>query len=424
MTDKEKVQQQLRTEVDKWKAEHPEWETAESLEEVERRVSTKTFHGYRSILPIFFYWEGKTPQEIMAEREEQLRSKDRKERGYYESRMWEYKKFLMSKHYTPNSVKGRLGKVSGFFTANGLRLNLPKNFWKKASESSALGEASQVTKRPPDNDEIRMILELADPTESLAICLAYQNGMSVIDVATLRWETLNYDFEDKATEFSFYKISRKKTREEAFGVLTPDLIYYATAVWKESGKPTEGWVFKGYKGKRIQTQSITKAYNNLAEKALGKERADQITIKDCRDSFNTALLDSEIETECKDRYMGHKLDSARGAYAYSDATLVRIYWEKVFPKTTINGWKIKKAETDLAKMAERVEETENAIRQLENENMAYKTRVDGLQKRLEETIKSVEQFMRGFKPDSETESLPPLDKSRIEAYQPDEDEEP
>ena len=388
MEDVKEIQKRLREKVDQWKANHPEWEDAESLKEVERRVSPKTFHGYRSLLPIFFYWESKTPQAIMIERETQLKSEDRKVRGYYEGRLWEYKKFLMSHHYTPNSVKQRLGKVAGFFTSNNMKLNLPKTFWSKAAESSELGESTQKTKRPPDNAEVRMILELADNQESLAICLAYQCGLTPIDVVTQRWEALNYDFEGETTEFSFFKIKRNKTGEEAFCVINPDIKHYAKTVWKESGKLKAGWVFQGYKGERLQTQSITKAFNTLAEKALGKDRADQITIKDLRDSFNQTLLDTEIETEIKDRLMGHKLDSARGAYKYSDATVVRIYEEQIFKRLTVNGWKYEKAKDMITEMTQRMEDLENALRHLESENRAYKTRTDSLQEELEEHIEN------------------------------------
>jgi integrase len=319
----------------------------------------------------------------MAEREAQLRSGDRKEKGYYESRMYEYKKFLMSHHYTPSSVKQRLGKVAGLFSANGMRLNLPKTFWSKANESSELGEASVTTKRPPDNPEIRMILELADNAESLAVCLAYQDGLTPIDLTSLRWEALGYDPDDKATEFSFYKIRRSKTGEEAFCVINPDIKHFLGAVWKESSRPSEGWIFRGYRGERLQTQSITKAFNALAAKALGEKRANQITIKDLRDSFNMALLDAKIKQDAKDHYMGHKLDSARGAYAYSDAGLVEIYRERVFPKLTVNGWKYEKAKDQITEMAQKMEDLSNALKHLESENRAYKTRTDSLQEEIE-----------------------------------------
>ena len=416
MEDVENIQKQLRVKVDQWKSDHPEWEEAESLKEVESRVSPKTFSGYRSLLPIFFYWENKTPQTIISERETQLRSKDRKEKGYYEGRLWEYKKFLMSHHYTPNSVKQRLGKVGGFFTSNGLKLNLPKTFWSKAAESSELGESTQKTKRPPDNAEVRMILELADNQESLAICLAYQCGLTPIDVVTLRWEALNYDFEGETTEFNFFKIKRSKTGEEAFCIINPDTKHYAKTVWKESGKPSSGWVFQGYKGERLQTQSITKAFNTLAEKALGKERAKQITIKDLRDSFNQTLLDTEIETEIKDRLMGHKLDSARGAYKYSDATLVRVYEEQVFKRLTVNGWKYEKAKDMITEMTQRMGDLENAVKHLESENRAYKTRTDSLQEELETIRKETnDAFYALYK--ELTKEVPEFVEKTRESYQ-------
>ena len=64
---------ELRKEVDKWKEKHPDWENDESVQTVKSKVEEGTFTGYRSILPILFYWEDKTPDEIISEREAHLR---------------------------------------------------------------------------------------------------------------------------------------------------------------------------------------------------------------------------------------------------------------------------------------------------------------------------------------------------------------
>ena len=46
-------------------------------------------------------------------------------------------------------------------------------------------------------------------------------------------------------------------------------------------------------------------FKELAIKALGKHRGGELTFKDLRDSFNEAILDSEVNEEIKDILMGY-----------------------------------------------------------------------------------------------------------------------
>ena len=95
---------ELREAVNKWKKDHPEWVNDESIQTVKSKVEKGTFTGYRSVLPIFFYWEDKTPDEVISERDAHLRDEDRKVRFYYEDRMNEFKQYPVSyTHLTPVS---------------------------------------------------------------------------------------------------------------------------------------------------------------------------------------------------------------------------------------------------------------------------------------------------------------------------------
>jgi len=119
---------ELREAVNQWKKNHPEWENDESVQTVKPKVEKGTYTGYRSILPIFFYWENKTPDEVISERDAHLRNEDRKIRFYYEDRMNEFKQYLSNHHYDANTIKNYLSRVAGFFSNNRLDLNLDNTF--------------------------------------------------------------------------------------------------------------------------------------------------------------------------------------------------------------------------------------------------------------------------------------------------------
>ena len=99
---------ELREAVDQWREKHPDWESDESVQTIRSKVEERTFTGYRSILPVFFYWENKKPGEIIAEREAHLRNEDRKIRFYYEDSMNEFKQYLSDHHYGANTIKNYL----------------------------------------------------------------------------------------------------------------------------------------------------------------------------------------------------------------------------------------------------------------------------------------------------------------------------
>ena len=374
---------ELREAVNNWKKNHPEWENDESVQTVKSKVEKGTYTGYRSILPIFFYWEDKTPDEIISEREAHLRNDDRKIRFYYEDRMNEFKRYLSNHHYGANTIKNYLSRVAGFFSNNRLDLNLDNTFWKKADKSaSELAKALETTKRYPDNDEMRLIIELGNNQQTLAILFGYQCGLVPADIVTLTWERLNLDWETEQRDFIYVENVREKTGALHVFVLNPDLLHYLKAHWTDSGKPTSGWVFQGYQGTSMTPRNLNHFFKDMSVKALDESRGGQLVFKDLRDSYNEAILDSDVNEEIKDILMGHLRESAKANYSVSFGTLVRTYREKIFPRIAVNGWRLKQEASKVDRLRVEIEDFKNALKQVEGENTTYKTRIDNLQEQV------------------------------------------
>lgn len=371
---------QLRKDVNKWKKDHTDWDLSESMKVIESKVEEGTFTGYKTVLPIFCYWEGKTPDEIINEREEQVLSLDRKERYYYEDKMDEFKQLLVDHHYGAGTIKNYLSRVAGFFSNNRLDLNLDNTFWKKADKSaSELVQATEVTKRYPDNDEIRLIIELAPKHQTLAILLGYQCGLAPSDIVSLTWERLNLYFETEKRDFIHVENQREKTGALHVFILNPDILHYLRAHWIDLGKPSSGWIFEGYKGHSMTPRNLNHFFKENAMKALGDNRGSELVFKDLRDSYNEAILDSDVNEEIKDTLMGHLRESAKANYSISIGTLVRIYREKIFPRLAVNGWRLKQEASKVDRLRIDVESLKNALKHVESENASYKTRMDNLQ---------------------------------------------
>ncbi len=297
--------------------------------------------------------------------------------------MDDFKQYLIEHHYGSGTIKNYLSRVAGFFSNNRLGLNLDKTFWKRADKSaSELAQGLEVTKRYPDNDEMRLIIELGNNQQTLAILFGYQCGLVPADIVTLTWERLNIDFESEEREFIHVENVREKTGALHVFILNPDLLHYLRAHWIDMGKPSSGWVFEGYKGSSMSPRNLNQFFKDMSVKTLGETRGSQLVFKDLRDSYNEAILDSDVNEEIKDTLMGHLRESAKANYSISLGTLVRTYREKIFPKLAVNGWRLKQKASEVDKLAEAVEGLREALTQVERENTAYKTRVDNLQSEL------------------------------------------
>jgi len=383
---------ELREAVNVWREKHPYWENDESVQTVKSKVEAGTFTGYRSILPIFFYWENKTPDEVISERKTQLKNDDRKQRFYYEDRMNEFKQYLSDHHYGANTIKNYLSRVAGFFSNNRLDLNLDNTFWKKADKSaSELAQALETTKRYPDNDEMRLIIELGNNQQTLAILFGYQCGLVPADIVSLTWERLNLDFEIEQRDFIYVEKVREKTGALHVFILNPDLLHYLKAHWVDSGKPTSGWIFEGYQGTNMTPRNLNHFFKDMSVKALGENRGGQLVFKDLRDSYNEAILDSDVNKELKDILMGHLRESAKANYSVSFGTLVRTYQEKIFSRLAVNGWRLKQEASKVDRLQVDVESLKNALKQVEGENASYKTRIDNLQEQVTTLDKEVKE---------------------------------
>jgi len=257
---------------------------------------------------------------------------------------------------------------------------LDRSFWAKSNKSSSdIAQALESTKRYPDNDELRLIIELADNQQASAILFGYQCGLTPSDVVSLTWDRLNIDFEQEKREFIHVEAVRDKTGVDHVIILNPDILHFLKAHWLASEKPSTGWIFEGYKGTAMNPRNLNHFFKELSVKALGEHRGGELMFKDLRDSFNEVILDSEVNEEIKDILMGHARASAKGNYSFITASIMRIYREQIFPKLAINGWALKGKASEVDTLKKAVDELKNALAHVESENSAYKTRVDALQ---------------------------------------------
>ena len=136
------------------------------------------------------------------------------------------------------------------------------------------------------------------------------------------------------------------------------------------------------------TRNLNNFFKELAAKALGESRGSQLVFKDLRDSYNEAILDSNVNEEIKDTLMGHLRKGAKASYSLSIATVVRVYQEEIYPKLAVNGWNLKKKASEADKLKELVENLQSSLNQLETDNIAYRTRIDNLHEQVSKLVET------------------------------------
>ncbi len=367
----------IKVRVDAWKDANEGWATSPAMTVLKGKMSESTFKAYLTTLPIYLQWANKTPDVMVRERIEDMANTDPTKRFRYEESMIGFKAYLVEKHYKAGSIKTMLSRVSGLFANHRINLNMEPSFWKRSNkDESEKVSNGKVTKRYPDNEEVRLIVQQANVIDSLAITISYQTGLMPVDIVGLTWNQINIDFENEVRDFVFVESIRQKTKALHLIVLSPDVLHLLKAEWMAQGKPTEGYVFTGQvAGTALQSQSIARRFKDYAVKALGKMRGSSLVFKDLRQSYNEALLDANLNDEIKDVLMGHRRKGSKASYSVSSASISKVYQNDVFPSIALNGWLLKQ-------QAEGYPELKQAISQLETENHAYKLRVDGLQERI------------------------------------------
>ena len=81
-----------------------------------------------------------------------------------------------------------------FFANHRMSLSMEPSFWKRSDKfAHKVVDSMNETRRYPTNEEVRLILQLANKADSLAITLGYQTGLMPVDIVGLTWNQLNID---------------------------------------------------------------------------------------------------------------------------------------------------------------------------------------------------------------------------------------
>lgn len=269
--------------------------------------------------PKFLTYIKMTPDEIIEQRREDLKSDDNKIRRRWEHKVktWyhsEYEKYQKDgkSTWTPFTT---LTVVRSFFAHNDYALQFHRGELKQAR--------SVIKEYVPTNEDLRAMYDTAETHRDKALLLVLsQSGLSQIDVSQLNIEDILPQLKE---DLVYIEKIREKTGVKIQTCLGSECCEEIRLMLKVRNYPTEGALFVTHKGKRMNSRFINDAIKRIAETSEIGQNGQRFFTKNLRDYFRDCLERAKLGRNVIDRMMGWKASGARDDYAISKYTIVDAY---------------------------------------------------------------------------------------------------
>ena len=145
-----------------------------------RTVSEKSRRLYLSALRKFCEFSGKKPDELIRQRDEELKNSDHNNRTGIRDLVLDFRVYLEKEEYAGKTINALDGAVRGFFTAvlgKGAMINV-KNYRN--------AQVRQKKDLVPTLEELRKILDVCSIEEKFRIIFLAQTGMRISDALAMK----------------------------------------------------------------------------------------------------------------------------------------------------------------------------------------------------------------------------------------------
>lgn len=297
-------------------------------------LAERTVESYKKEFPKWLEFIDMTPSEQIEKRQNDILSKNPRERAFFERKVVEFKEQLIKEGYSKNTIeKNYLRTVQSFFGRNRLPLKFKRG--ELTVERTEKVEKGWV----PSNEEIRVLYSVADLRDRSILLTLYQSGYSEIDVSNMNVE--DFDFYDSegnwkiGEEHLYHKRYREKTDIAQETCISEEALHDIKLMLQARNFPKKGALFLSHKNKRLTVRFIHDAMKKLCEKAL-PELVKDFETKSLRDAYHDALARADIKESIQKRLFGHKPIGAENAYYVSPETIKEAY-NKAFRYLTIDS---------------------------------------------------------------------------------------
>lgn len=322
-------------------------------------TSKNTVRNYTIALKFFCGLTGKSPCELLAEAEEEVKAgtlmRQRKIKFY----LINYKNFLQNKRLAPMTIRTYLSGVSSFYKTNDIEIPyLPK------LKTMPLEKNKDV----PTKEDLQQVLKVCTLLERAVILIGVSSGLSSNEIIKLKVKDFKKGY-DPITGITTLKLRREKVQYDFITFLSPEASQSVQDYLDHRSRETQVSTTKRknqlYKQRvfndnnylfiiqkvpisflsdmddnrrKISHGSFMKLYQSISEKSQNEtQKGDWNLIRShcMRRYFNSALLNAGADSFFTEYLMGHTVDSTKTAYFRASADKLKEQYKKYIPYLTI-----------------------------------------------------------------------------------------
>lgn len=323
-----------------------------------------TKYQWKLRLRKFCEWLGKTPDELIEKRKEELKSEDDRVKHHTELIIKKYMRVLEEKGLSPNTRRSYFTAIRSFYQRNYAEL---KFFRRDGPRTVTITEGTTAATR----EDIKRMIEVSKPRTKAIILFLKDTGLSISDTSKLKLKNLGLEdindiFRVKAP--LVIETNRKKTgaptvtflgqegldalrtnlrirmrgspelkirrygRDEIKGGIPPEELTPESPLFRSYGK-----FLRTLREPRIDTlkpNSISVLIRKAAIQAgIWKEGFAAHTL---RRYFQTSLESAGINRNWIKTMMGHKLEGVEGSYSQPQIEQLKEAYIRAYPKLAIS----------------------------------------------------------------------------------------
>lgn len=301
-----------------------------------------------------------SPTEIidLVESEADLKPRDQK----IKQKIDDYIEELKNKGNAPLTVEKKLSGVRSFFKYNDIVLPV--------LQRRETARTLENHKGMPSKDDIRKVLEIADPLEKAILLVGCSSRLAVNEITNLKVKDFNKGYNDK-DEITVLQLRREKTNYDFVTCLTPEASQAVKLYLDYRGRAKKSTRDGTRRDKQLEKQRITSddgylfinrhvpdEYLETYDEELRKLREEtvqqmyRVLCDDCdlstpkgvwnllrahkmRTWFNNRLREAKCNDEIKEFMMGHEIEGTRASYFVGNPIEVKKEYMKCISFLTI-----------------------------------------------------------------------------------------
>ena len=342
-----------------------------SVQEFLNSISNpRTRKGYRFGLNKFVGWFGKSAEESLAMRQEDLTQKAgetlveyRNRAARFEKEIEKFHSYLIEKGYSINSARNMTLGVRQLFRYYQMPVMM--------RSGSKVSQTVKTTKNfPLSIEHVRRMFHVANLKERIVLSLAVDTGLRISDFLAIKKNDLPpLDVEPPIA----FTLLTQKEKIPAHCFLSQETVNQLKTYLPTLKKKNNDYLFGSNRKSHISDEAVSKMLNRLAEKAQIDLNGKSLTFHCFRKMFLSASIDSGIGLTAGKKLCGKAIARSDDTYLTTVKLREKFIQLKKFltikQSPEIESQQIEKLSALVAKLAEELDQQKLVSQAVTNENL-------------------------------------------------------